>query len=355
MNVRNTLAVMLLLMLLQGSFLGASQNSSRSLPDSIDIFIIDEANHIWDTFGYTVWQYFVPDNIPILLFQSPDQHWMINHLNLPDDFINSNFLDHSLSVKTPDSEPWWNYFSATIWIFYGNWTAILPSYSAWKSFSEQRNLPGSIFTPDQLVFISLHERFHAFQMRWLQDDFKTLFKIPTFNSPPESREEILSDIDENSEQASLCSQEQNSLYQAYIEKDVVKSKRAISEFLRYRNQRMLLMNEKEIETENYMELIEGTAQYIEFRLAESFRNGFQALHAIDNHPEFQNYKNAMVSPSLSIQNAETGVLISSRVYTTGTIICLLLDRYSKNEWQMNIFKNFHDSKTNLCNLLEKCI
>ena len=121
-----------------------------------------------------------------------------------------------------------------------------------------------------IVFISLHERFHAFQMRWLQDDFKTLFKIPTFNSPPESREEILFDIDENSVQASLCIQKQYALYQAYIENDVVKSKRVIAEFLRYRNQRMLLMNEKEIETENYMELIEGPAQYIEFRLAETF-------------------------------------------------------------------------------------
>ena len=166
MNLRNTFAVALQLMLLQGSFLRASQISSHSMPDSIDIFILDEANHIWDTFGNTVWQCFDPDNIPILLFQSLDQHWLINHPNPPDGFDNANFLDHSVSVKTPGSEPLWNYSSATIWPFFGNWTAILPSHSAWKSFCEQRNMPGSIFTPDKLVFISLHERFHAFQMRW---------------------------------------------------------------------------------------------------------------------------------------------------------------------------------------------
>jgi hypothetical protein len=163
------------------------------------------------------------------------------------------------------------------------------------------------------------------------------------------------DISDQSEQASLCIKEQYALFQAYVEKDTVISQKAISEFLKYRNQRLMLMNEKEIETENYMELIEGTAQYIEFRLAGFWQNDYQSLSAINNHPEFQNYKNAGVSPGLSIQNAKTGILNSSRVYTTGTIICLLLDRYTKHDWQTNIFKNYHDSKVNLCNLLSNSI
>jgi len=355
MNLRNTLAVALLLVLLLSNFSKATQNSSCNLPDSIDIFILEEANHIWDAFGKDIWQGFDIDDISILLFQSSDQQWLLNHPNSPDDFRNTNYLNYSISIQCSDCEPLWNYTSATIWPLYGSWTTILPTHSAWKLFCEQRHIPGSIFTPDKLVLISLHERFHAFQMRWLEEDFKNLLKISTFNSPPESREEILLDISDQSEQAVLCIKEQQALFQAYVEKDALISQKDISEFLKFRNQRLMLMNEKEIETENFMELIEGTAQYIEFQLAEYLQNGYQSLDTINNHPEFQNYKNAADSPNLSINNAKNGILESSRVYTTGTLMCLLMDRYSKDKWQIELFKNYHDNKVNLSNLLANSI
>ncbi|MBN1998155.1 hypothetical protein JW935_11415 [candidate division KSB1 bacterium] len=354
MNPQKFLIFILQFMIIQAGCSRATQNTSSCLPDSIDIIILEEANHIWDCFGSNIWQHFDPDSIPILLFHSPDQHWLFNHPNPPQNFQKVTMLNYSVFSILPGSEPLWNYFSATIWRIFSNWTAILPSYSAWISFCEQQKIPYFIFPPDKLVFISLHERFHAFQMRWLQDEFQNLYQISNFSSPPDSRKEALIDIAEKSEQADICIQEQNALYQAYTEQDAEISRKAVSEFFMHRNQRFMRMKKTEIFLEDYMELIEGTAEYIEFKLSEHLHNGYKPLQAISENPEFQNYRNTSFSPAQIVQDAKTGILTSDRVYTAGILLCLLLDRYSAHDWKRDVFRNYHDNKTSLCGLLLNC-
>jgi len=97
----------------------------------------------------------------------------------------------------------------------------------------------------------------------------------------------------------------------------------------------LLLNKAEAELENFMELIEGTAKYIEYGLSESLQKDYLSIDEIRHYPEFQNYRGLTGSSVSAIQNAKTGDLSSGRFYISGTLICLLLDRYSKYNWKEN--------------------
>jgi hypothetical protein len=355
MNIRRTVSLSIQLSILFTTFSVSAQDCTQSLPDSIDIIILQEADHLWDIYGDKIWKSYNPDKLPILLFQSSTRQWLVNHPNPPAGFKTTTFFDIDISTANNETNPLWHYFSATIWPFNNQWTTILPSLSAWEAFCNQKNIPTSLFPPDQLVFISLHERFHAFQIKWLKKEYKRIMEIESFYSPPLNKSNTHIDIPKDSKLASLCIQEQNNLYQAYIEQNDKKSKNAIFRFLELRIQRMELMAETDVSIENYMELVEGTAKYIEFRLAELFEANYQAINKIVIYPEFQNYQDILKNPRTHIEKTKNGEISSERFYATGTIICLLLDRFAENEWKINLFENYRDYNTNLINILSSCI
>lgn len=340
-------------LLITGS--GFTQIQAHNLPDSIDILILQEADHLWDTYGGSIWETFDPEEIPVLIFQSPEKQWLINHPNPPLAFRSAKFLGNSISYNLSMKSPLWHYFSATIWPINQHWTTILPALSAWQSFCNQNNMPISLFPPNQLVMITLHEKFHTFQAAWLGQDFKRIMHIASFDSPPTDKQNISLDIPEDTEIAKICIREQDYLFQAYKDQNDDTAKASLFEFLSLRNQRKKLMSEEEIEVENYMELVEGTAKYIEFRLSESYENTYMASDAIIVHPQFKNYENVILNPEQSIQKAEIGETGSDRFYTTGTILCLLLDRFTEEDWKINLFKNYNESKIDLCDLLSNCL
>jgi hypothetical protein len=341
----------LLLIILINNTSGAPQDNYRSYPDSIDILILEEANHLWNVYKNEVWQNYNLDDIPILLFYSSDQHCLLEHPNPPDNFKKLTIYDQIIYLKNPEDEPLWYYFSATIWPFNKHWTAILPSHLAWRNFCKEHNLPVSFFPPDQLVFISLHERFHIFQMKWLEDDYKNIFGVSDFNSPPEEKHDVLTNIPDNTPLASFCIREQATLYKAYREKDPQKAKQYITEFLNLRDEKYKFMSEQEKKIEDYMELVEGTAKYIELMLSELLQKNYQSIKAIRKCPQFNDYKDVIISQNLFIEKAKTGDLTVNRVNITGTIMCRLLDRFRRNKWKKHIFENYHEKKVTLCNLL----
>ena len=141
---------------------------------SIDLIIIKEADNLWDKFGSNIWESYNPKEMSILLFESSQHQWLVNHPNPPFEYINTDILNNSISIGSENTKPLWHYFSATIWSYNNQWTTILPTLSAWKSFCKQRNIPTSVFPPDQLAIISLHERFHAYQIKWLEENYKSI-------------------------------------------------------------------------------------------------------------------------------------------------------------------------------------
>ncbi|MBN1893952.1 hypothetical protein JW906_05635 [bacterium] len=340
-----------LLLLLMINTQGICQSHYPPCPDSIDLIILQEANHLWDIFGNEIWQYYHPEDMPVLLFNTPEQHWLLNHPDPPENFHKLVCCNTQIDAKTSGCDPLWYYFSATIWPINHCWTTIIPSLSACNDFCAEHHLPDSFFPPDLLVFITLHERFHNFQIKWLENDYLRIFNIEDSESPRKEKHDTLSDIPDDSPKASLCLEEQAALYKAYIEQDTLKAKGHIREFLNLRHQNGRFISEVEKETENFMEFVEGTAKYIEFQLSESIQDGYRSIDRIRNHKQFNNYTEVVQSPRLFIEKAQTGDLTSSRFYSTGIILCKLLDRFSEKDWKKDLFKNYHEKKIDLCKLL----
>ena len=103
MNIRKILSpsIQIAILLVTGS--GFTQEYANNLPDSIDIFILQEANHLWDTYGGNIWESYNSDELPVLLFQSPEQQWLVNHPNPPAGFSATNFLGNSILIKNSNT------------------------------------------------------------------------------------------------------------------------------------------------------------------------------------------------------------------------------------------------------------
>ena len=192
-------------------------------------------------------------------------------------------------------------------------------------------------------------------MQWVEDEFKTVLQISDVSSPPDEKQEVLKNIHADDPLASLCIEEQKALYRAFGENDTLKSKRHIADFINLRDQKTVLMREEDTEIENLMELVEGTAKYIEFKLSGLLNFDYQSIEAIRIHPRFNFYHDIIVNRYMFIEMANQGELASERYYTTGLIMCLLLDRFSGADWKRDLFRNYHKKKTGLYKLLNEQI
>lgn len=331
------------------------QTESSFYPDSLDVYIFNETDHLWNTFGKDIWPGYKPAELPVLLYRSPGLHWLMDHPSPPGSFTALDFLNTTFYIYNLPESPLWSHFSATIWPINGVWTTILPSSQAWLEFCRGHNIPEKYYPPDQLVMIALHERFHAYQIQWLEPDFKNIFELDDFSKSSEIKIDSLLLLTKNSPVAVLCLEEQKALYNAYQEKDPEKSKQYIKQFTGLREKRAALMSNKQRQAENYMELVEGIAKYLEIRLAMALQEPYTPIKAMNSHNSFRAYQNAKQAPLTFIDNVRDGDLTDNRVYSTGSVICLLLDRFSGTDWKHNIFSNYQSQKINLVDLLKQTI
>ena len=318
-----------------------------------DLTILDESHQLWKTYGEKIWPDFDPEKLPVLLYYSAQKQLLINYPITTELFQTA---DSYPAIPHPDysirrcQKSFWPYHSATVWPINNVWTTILPARESWSNYCQEKNIPFELFNPETLVLITIHERFHTFQMNWLADSFRDIFDLSD-NSSPKTQQTRLSDIQEGSELAERCMREQNVLFKAVTANLKDSCLFYIQQFVEVRHDYKKMQEKDEAILESFLELMEGSAKYLEYKLKSSISLDYRAMNAVQALSGFKQYQKEINNYSFDLTRLKQGVLTSERVYVTGLAICLLLDRIAGEDWKKDVFLEYSDNKQNIFDLL----
>ena len=330
-------------------------------PLAKEITFIIEAKHLWETFKDMIWPDYDTDKIPLLLFDSKTRQWLINHPAPPADWVPVKHENDTFFTMAPHSKPGWYYFlTGSIWKINGHWTAIFATEAAWKrEFGQEKNkdmLPADIW----FVTVVIHEGFHVYQRQF----FDVGNTLEAYNSePPKDNQELMDlakttpnwRISTGEPQAPLVLREQKLLAEAFDTPDDNRCLEKIREFLRGRKHRFRDLDADTKSFEDFEELIEGTARYVDIRLCELLDKSYNPTEAMKSHPRFENYKGKEWQLKRFLNEGFEGNLTEVRFKITGGLICKLLERLGAEDWKKDIFLNFQKDHITLVDILEETI
>jgi hypothetical protein len=124
------------------------------------------------------------------------------------------------------------------------------------------------------------------------------------------------------ENAELRCRERKTLYNALFETNISKKKQCLSDFITIREKRAEVIEEHLI-YENLVETVEGPAWYVEIK-------AYLEKSPLDNDLILNNYGNHLIDTVASTSN------IRRSCYSSGLVMCLLLDEFSPN-WKESFF------------------
>lgn len=161
----------------------------------------------------------------------------------------------------------------------GEYQVILPTYD---NFSEMFSLLDTAqsaaggemsfgedtYSTNAHVATLWHESFHAWQMTNWEEDIETAYAKAGLTEEDSMSDMILNEVDSDEQLVVSFSEEMELLIKAYETKDVEEKKQLVTEALALADKREEQVGEKVAYAENYFEMIEGSARYIE---AEAYR------------------------------------------------------------------------------------
>lgn len=205
----------------------------------------------------------------------------------------------------------------------GEYQVILPTYdnfsdmfslldTAWEAAEGETNFHENTYSPNAHVATLWHEAFHAWQMKNWENELEAACAEVRLSPEEDMTDIILNEVDSNDELVVSFSNEMELLKKAYDTADIEEKNHLVTEALAVAEKRKAQLSDKAAYAENYYEIIEGSARYVE---AEAYRllegdEGWQEVY-------------------LKPFTYEKG---NGKYYTMGMYKCLLLDELMP-EWK----------------------
>ena len=205
----------------------------------------------------------------------------------------------------------------------GEYQVIVPTYDNFSGMisllgSAQSGSEGELsfgedtYSTNAHVATLWHESFHAWQMTNWEEEVEVAYTEAGLSIEDNLTDIVLNEIDSNDVSVLSFCEEMELLKKAYETEDLEEKKQLVIEALAVEEEREAQLSEKAIYAENYFEMVEGSARYIEaevYRLLEG-EEAWQEVY----FGEFA-YENA-----------------SGKYYEMGMYKCLLLDELMP-EWK----------------------
>ncbi|MGL6200345.1 MAG: hypothetical protein ACRC3H_15550 [Lachnospiraceae bacterium] len=167
-----------------------------------------------------------------------------------------------------------------------------------------------------------HEATHAYQLTKYEDEITGVLK----DNSGDIQDIIVSSVDGNQNVVELYKKQMELLNKAYDAENLTEKQAYIADYLDLEHERRTLLSEEACAAEDYYEVAEGTARYIESQVY-CFLEGNDAFEeAYTGQTEYENG--------------------SGKYYTSGMMKCYLLDELDP-DW-----KTSYDFSVNLTELLE---
>ncbi|MDD6307049.1 MAG: hypothetical protein PUA75_08970 [Clostridiales bacterium] len=205
----------------------------------------------------------------------------------------------------------------------GDYQVILPAYenfsdmfalldTAQNAAEGEANFAEDTYSINAHVATLWHEAFHAWQMTNWEKEVNEKCKEAGLGSEETIDEIVLSEVDSDKELVVLFSEEMELLMNAYETENQEEKKHLVTEALAISDKREAQAGRKVTYAENYLEMTEGSARYVE---AEVYR---------------------LLEGEMAWQKAYLGAFIyrngTEKYYTMGMYKCLLLDELMP-EWK----------------------
>lgn len=224
-------------------------------------------------------------------------------------------------------------FVGTAYEVDGEYQVILPTI---ENFAEMFQLLGSAasmaegdvnfneaeYASTEHVATLWHEATHAYQLTKYEDEITGLLK----DTSGDIQDIIVSSVDGNQNVVELYKKQMELLNKAYDAEDLTEKQAYVADYLELEHERQALLSEETRSAEDYYEVAEGTARYIESQVYR-FQEGNDA------------FEEAYIGQTVY----ENG---SGKYYTSGMMKCYLLDELDP-DWKTN-----YDFAVSLTELLE---
>ena len=184
--------------------------------------------------------------------------------------------------KVAKEEAAFNTFVGTSSKIDGEYQVILPTYdnfadmfslldSAQSAAGGEMSFGEDTYSTNAHVATLWHESFHAWQMTNWEDDIEKAYAKAGLTEEDEIDQMILNEVDSNEQLVVSFSEEMELLIKAYETTDMEEKKQLVADALVIADERAEQTGEKVAYAENYFQMLEGSARYVEaevYRLLE---------------------------------------------------------------------------------------
>lgn len=193
----------------------------------------------------------------------------------------------------------------------GEYQVVLPTYdnfsdmfslldTAQSASSGEMSFGEATYSTNAHVATLWHESFHAWQMTNWEDEIKATFTAAGLSESDNMTDVILNEVDSKDELVVSFSEEMELLMKAYETEDLEEKKQLVLEALAVAEEREAQLSDKAAYSENYFEIVEGSARYVEaevYRLLEgdeawreTYFGAFDYTNGVGKYYEMGMYK-----------------------------------------------------------------